>query len=97
MPCQRELPVPRVSFTQNLQRHVDSPAVVAKGETVREVLGEVFAVNTRLRDYVLDEQGVLRKHMIVFLNGQTLQDREYLSDAVQANDEIVVMQALSGG
>jgi sulfur carrier protein ThiS len=89
--------MPQVSFTQNLKRHVDCPAVQASGATVAEVLSQIFANNPRLRAYVLDEQGELRKHMIVFRNGEPLRDRRRLSDAVEPSDEIVVMQALSGG
>ncbi len=86
-----------VAFTPNLQRHVPSPTVVAAGATVREVLERVFADNPRLRGYVLDEQGGLRKHMAVFVDGHQLIDRAAQSDPVGPSSEIYVMQALSGG
>lgn len=87
----------RVAFTQNLERHVACPTVTAEGATLREVLGRVFADNPRLQGYVVDERGVLRKHMVVFIDGRQVEDREHLSDAVSAASEIYVMQALSGG
>ena len=86
-----------VTFTPNLQRHVAAPAVEAEGSTVREVLEQVFVERPRLRGYVVDERGVLRKHMVVFVNGEQVNDRERQSDPVKASDEIHVMQALSGG
>lgn len=86
-----------VAFTPNLQRHVPSPTVTAPGATVREVLERVFADNPRLRGYVVDEQGALRKHMAVFVDGQQLVDRATQRDAVGPDSEIYVMQALSGG
>lgn len=89
--------MPRVAFTPNLQRHVECPAQEVAGQTVRTVLDEVFELNQRLRGYVLDEQGALRKHMVVFVDGQAIRDRERLSDAVPANAEVFVFQALSGG
>jgi hypothetical protein len=64
---------------------------------VREVLDTVFAENTRLRGYVVDERGSLRKHMTIFVDGQILLDRRSLSDEVGPDSEIYVMQALSGG
>ena len=67
------------------------------GGTVGEVLGRVFADNPRLRTYVLDDQGALRKHMMIFVDGKQLVDRERLSDPVGPAAEIYVMQALSGG
>jgi molybdopterin synthase sulfur carrier subunit len=86
-----------VAFTPNLQRHVECPRREAAGSTVREVLDSVFADNPRLRGYVVDERGALRKHMIVFIDGRQIVDRERLSDPVEPRSEIYVMQALSGG
>jgi molybdopterin synthase sulfur carrier subunit len=86
-----------VVFTANLKRHVDCPDVDAPGETVGEVLAQVFAGNERLRGYVVDERGALRKHMVVFVDGRQIADRDTLSDRVEPRTEIYVMQALSGG
>jgi len=87
----------RVVFTSNLRQHVDCPEVTAPGRTVREVLEGVFAGNSRLRGYVLDDQGALRKHMNVFIDGAMAADRRYLSDPVGPEAQVYVMQALSGG
>jgi molybdopterin converting factor small subunit len=88
----------RVVFTGNLQRHVACPpAQDVPGSTVREVLDAVFRANERARGYVLDEHGTLRHHMVIFVNGRQIQDREGLSDAVAADGEVYVLQALSGG
>jgi len=87
----------RIGFTQNIQRHVSCPPQSAEGATVREVLDGVFADNERARGYVLDEHGALRKHMIIFINGTPVRDRVGLSDEVGPDDELHVMQALSGG
>ncbi|MBS0206352.1 MAG: MoaD/ThiS family protein [Planctomycetes bacterium] len=89
--------MPRVVFTENIQRHVACPAVEADGATVRDVLDVVFAQNPRARGYVLDEHGAVRKHMIIFVNGAMIGDRVTLADSVQSDSEIYVMQALSGG
>jgi molybdopterin synthase sulfur carrier subunit len=86
-----------VSFTPNIQRHVNCPPARVEGETVRQILDAVFKDNPRARGYVLDDQGAVRAHMVVFINGQQVQDRSELSDPVGANAEIYVAQALSGG
>ncbi len=84
-------------FTKNLQRHVPCPPTSAPGRTVREVLDLIFADNARLRGYVVDETGTLRKHMSIFVDGKLITDRRSLSDPVGERSEIYVMQALSGG
>ena len=87
----------KVTFTANLMRHVDCPSVEAPGATVREVLTVVFAENPRLKGYVVDEQFSLRRHMGIIVDGEIVMDRSRLSDPVQSNSEVFVLQALSGG
>lgn len=89
--------MPHVVFTPALQRHVPCPPANVEGGTVREVLDRVFGDNPRARSYVLDEQGALRKHMVVFVDGEAILDRTGLSDGVGEDSQIYVMQALSGG
>ncbi len=86
-----------VHFTSNLRRHVDCPSMEAEGATVREVLSKIFQAQERLETYVLNDQGQLRKHMRILVNGVAIRDLEKQSDAVQPNDVVWVMQALSGG
>ncbi len=69
----------------------------AEGGTVRAVLDVVFDANPRLETYVLDDQRALRKHMRILVNGLAIADLQKQSDAVRPDDEVWVMQALSGG
>jgi hypothetical protein len=87
----------QVVFTPNLQRHVSCPPVEVAGSTVAEALTSVFDNNPTLRRYVLDDQGALRKNMVIFVDGLALKDRRTLNDRVGDNAEIFVMQALTGG
>ena len=57
----------------------------------------MFASEPRLGGYVLDDQGALRRHVAVYVNGRPISDRARLADAVAPDDEIYVFQALSGG
>jgi hypothetical protein len=86
-----------VHFTSHLQAHVGSEPVEVRGETVRAALDAAFAENERLRSYVLDDQSCLRRHMMIFVDGKMIVDRIGLTDPVEPNSEIYVMQALSGG
>jgi len=89
--------MPHIAFTSHLQQHIDCKQQWVDGSTVRLALEQVFLRNPRLRGYLCDDQGRLRKHVTVFVDGQTIRDRDCLSDPVAASTEILVMQALSGG
>ena len=89
--------MPVVSFTRSLARHVDCPTATVEGGTVRAALESYFSGHPGVRHYVLDDQGSVRKHVTVFLCGRQIGDRLRQSDPVGADDEIHVMQALSGG
>lgn len=86
-----------MSFTANLRRHVECPPATVVGPTVAACLGAYFADHPRARSYVLDEQGAVRRHVVVFVDGEQLLDPATQSDPVRDDGEIVVMQALSGG
>jgi molybdopterin synthase sulfur carrier subunit len=89
--------MPTVSFTSALRRFLDAPPAEVAGGTVGEALAAVFALRPGLRGYVLDDQGALRRHVAVYVNGAAVHDREKLLDPVGPCDEIYVFQALTGG
>ena len=91
------LAMPRITFTPHLKRHVDCPNEAVTGSTVRAALDAYFAVHPKVRSYVFDEQGALRRHVIVFVDSEQLKDRDKQSDAVGDQTELYVLQALSGG
>ena len=86
-----------VSFTSALRRFLAAPATDVAGSTVAEALDAVFALRPELRGYVLDDQGALRRHVAVYIQGQPVRDRIALSDPVGPEDEVYVFQALTGG
>ena len=89
--------MPTVAFTHTLQRHVEALPHRVVAATVAEALGQVFANNPKLRSYILEEDGAVRKHIAIWVAGLPLRDHETLSDPVGEDDEVYVMQALSGG
>jgi molybdopterin synthase sulfur carrier subunit len=86
-----------IRFTSHLVRHRPAPMITAAGATVAEVLQTGLADDPLLRGYVQDEQGRLRKHVNIYLDGALIRDRLRLSDAVGPASELYVLQALSGG
>jgi len=89
--------VARIAFTANLQRYLACPVQEVPGVTVRAVLDGVFAENPRLRSYILDDQGHLRRHVHIYVNDARVSDTARLADAVGDRDEVFVFQALTGG
>ena len=87
----------RVAFTTNLQRYLACPAREVPGASVRAVLDNLFATNPRLRSYILDDQGRLRRHVHIYVNDARIADPVRLTDPVADRDEVFVFQALTGG
>ncbi|MEE9393465.1 MAG: MoaD/ThiS family protein [Planctomycetota bacterium] len=87
----------RIEFTTNIQRHVECPVEILLASTLDELLTAYFARHPRARSYVLDDQGALRHHMVIFVDGSMIDDRVHFSEALMAESEVHVFQALSGG
>ncbi|MDQ8023784.1 MAG: MoaD/ThiS family protein [Moraxellaceae bacterium] len=87
----------RIVLTPQLQRFTDTPTVDALAATLRDALEASFAANPRLRGYVLDEQGHVRKHVAIFIDGELIRDRQRLDVALSPASEVFVLPALSGG
>ncbi|MCC6672109.1 MAG: MoaD/ThiS family protein [Planctomycetes bacterium] len=87
----------RITFTENLVRHVACPEIEVEAGTVGEALEQAFRHVPALRGYVLDDQGEVRKHVIVLIDGQGLADRARLGQPLGGARRIHVLQALSGG
>jgi sulfur-carrier protein len=64
---------------------------------VREALLELCKRYPALRSYLFDDQGAVRKHVSIFLDGTPVADRSQQSDPLRPESEIFVLQALSGG
>lgn len=63
------------------------------GATVDELIHELERTNPPLEGWILDETGVIRKHINVFVNGERVKQ-----DApVGADDKIEILPAISGG
>lgn len=89
--------MPQVRFTPNLRRHLVVETAEVDAATVSEALEAVFSRNPALRSYLLDDQGRVRTHVAVYVDGSPLRDRVRLADPLRAESEVQVMQALSGG
>ena len=89
--------MPHVEFAPALTRHVACPPQDVDASTLREALARAFDAAPNMRNYVLDEQGCVRKHVAVFVNARMVTDRVHLDVPLQGGDKVMVIQALTGG
>jgi molybdopterin converting factor small subunit len=82
------IPTPLRSYTR--QRRL----VEADGVTVGAVLADLDRQFPGIRFHMVDEHDRMRRHMRLFVNGEQVFD---LARALDASDEIAIVQALSGG
>jgi sulfur-carrier protein len=74
------------------QRRVEVP-----GATVDEVLAALGQVHPGVGQRVLDDRGVLRRHVNVFVNGESIRYLNGIESAVADGDEVWILPAVSGG
>jgi len=89
--------MPTVEFAPALTRHVPCPPQAVVAATLRAALDSAFRAAPALRNYVLDEQGAVRKHVAVFVNARMIASRTQLDIPLAAQDKVMVIQALTGG
>ena len=82
------IPSPLLSYTAQAKE------VQAQGADLIELLADLDRQFPGIRFRMVDEQGAVRPHMRVFVNGeQVLQ----LATRLAPSDEVQILQALSGG
>lgn len=90
--------MPVVKFTYALKRfYPDLQTMTFDASKVSEVLEVIEKRHPGICSYLVDDQGALRQHVNIFINGKLIDDKIHLSDEVNPNSEVYIMQALSGG
>jgi molybdopterin synthase sulfur carrier subunit len=89
--------VASIVFTPHLRAVGPLRPAAYAGATLAEILDAMTADYPRLKDYVLDDQGRLRKHIAIFVDGAMVAREIALTQPLQASSDVYVFQALSGG
>jgi hypothetical protein len=89
--------MPKLACTPHLRAVGPTAACDYAGANLGELLDTAAGDWPRLKDYVLDDQGRLRKHIAVFIDGVMRPREEALGLALTDQSEVYVFQALSGG
>jgi molybdopterin converting factor small subunit len=81
------IPTPLLSYTQHRE-------VEASGATLADVLADLDRQFPGIRFRMINEQEQMRRHIRFFVNGDQVFDPE---QALRSTDEVIIVQALSGG
>jgi len=94
---QRGSALARIAFTRHLEAVGPCDLRAYDGDTLGAVLDSVSADYPRLKAYLLDDQGRLRKHIAIFVDGVMRPREQALALPLDEASEVYVFQALSGG
>jgi len=88
----------KVVFTANLRRYTGGVAETrAAGERVCDLLRALDEAIPGIRHYLVTDQGSLRRHVSLFVDGEAVADRSGLTDGIGPESTVHILQALSGG
>jgi molybdopterin converting factor small subunit len=72
-------------------------SVNASPTTVGQALNELWQLHVGLRDRVVNEQGQLRTHVNIFVDGENIRRKQLLDTAISERTEITILPSVSGG
>ncbi len=84
----------KVHIPDALRSYTDSRITEATGTTLGEALLDLDRRYPGIRFRMIDEQDRVRRHIRIFINGRQQDD---LAWPLQVTDDIIIVQALSGG
>jgi molybdopterin converting factor small subunit len=84
----------KVIIPSSLRSYTQRSEAEASGATLAAVLADLDRAYPGIRFRMIDEQNGIRRHIRIFVNGDQVRD---LSQPLRTTDEVVIVQALSGG
>ena len=84
----------KVLIPSSLRSYTERGETEASGATLAAVLADLDRAYPGIRFRVIDEQDRIRRHIRIFINGEQAGD---LSQPLRPTDEVIIVQALSGG
>ena len=84
----------KVLIPSALRSYTEAAEAEARGETLGALLADLDGRYRGIRFRMIDEQERIRAHIRIFVNGAQVRD---LAHRLAPSDEVVIVQALSGG
>ncbi|MBI3041933.1 MAG: MoaD/ThiS family protein [Betaproteobacteria bacterium] len=84
----------KVLIPSALRSYTERGETEASGATLGAALADLEHQYPGIRFRVVDEQDRIRRHIRIFVNGEQARD---LAQPLNGTDEVIIVQALSGG
>ena len=84
----------KVVIPSALRSYTERAETKATGATLGAVLEDLDRQYPGIRFRIIDEQDAIRRHIRIFVNGE---QARALSQPLRPADEVIIVQALSGG
>ncbi len=84
----------KILIPSALRSYTESSEAEARGATLAAVLADLDRQDPGIRFRMIDEQQHIRRHIRIFIGGDQVRD---LAHPLKPDDEVVIVQALSGG
>jgi len=84
----------KVHLPGALRSYTERAEAEANGACLAEVLADLDRMYPGIRFRMIDEQDRIRPHIRIFVNGDQVRE---LSQPLRPGDEVIIVQALSGG
>lgn len=84
----------KVLIPSALRSYTEKSETRARGATLAALLVDLDHQYPGIRFRMVDEQDCIRRHIRVFVNGEQVRT---LAQPLRESDEVVIVQALSGG
>jgi molybdopterin converting factor small subunit len=84
----------RVHIPSALRSYTESSETQASGATLAALLDDLDRRYVGIRFRMIDEQDRIRPHIRIFVNGEQVRE---LSKPLDPSDDVIIVQALSGG
>jgi sulfur-carrier protein len=73
------------------------PELVIEADRLDRLLADLMEEHPALRTHLVDEMGALREHVLCLYNGHNTRHLSTLDIPLRDGDEVVILQAVSGG
>jgi molybdopterin converting factor small subunit len=84
----------KVAIPSALRSYTESAHAEASGATLADLLADLDRQYPGIRFRMIDEQHAVRRHIRIFVNGDQVVN---LAHPLADSDDVVIVQALSGG